>query len=67
MGAQKLGLSCDECVVFEDADAGIVAAHAAGMKAVGIGTAANLPDADYLIADLSEMNLDLLKQIYGKG
>ncbi|NOU36966.1 MAG: beta-phosphoglucomutase [Kiritimatiellaceae bacterium] len=67
IGAQKLGLACDECVVFEDADAGIVAAHAAGMKAVGIGTAANLPDADYLIADLSEMNLDLLKKIYGKG
>ncbi len=66
IGAQKLGLTCDECVVFEDADAGIEAAHAAGMKAVGIGSSDNLPDADYLISDLSEMSIDLLKKIYSE-
>jgi len=64
IGAQKLGLACDECMVFEDADAGIEAAHAAGMKAVGIGSSDNLPDADYLISDLGEMSIDLLKKIY---
>ena len=64
IGARKLGLACDECIVFEDADAGIEAAHAAGMKAVGIGTADNLPDADYLASDLSEMNFEILKKIF---
>ncbi|MEI6133277.1 MAG: beta-phosphoglucomutase [Bacillota bacterium] len=64
IGAQKLGLQCDECVVFEDAEAGIEAAHAAGMIAVGIGEYANLPEADFLINDLSEMNVELIKMIY---
>lgn len=37
VAAERLGLKPDRCVVFEDAAAGIQAAHAGGMKAVGIG------------------------------
>ncbi|KRV46588.1 HAD family hydrolase [Wenjunlia vitaminophila] len=36
-GAAELGFSPQECVVFEDAPAGIAAAHAAGMRVVGVG------------------------------
>jgi len=64
IGAQKLGLTCEECIVFEDAFSGIEAAHSAGMKAVGIGSKENLPNADYLIYDLGQMNLELLNRIF---
>lgn len=53
--AEALGIEPSNCVVFEDAEAGVEAAHRARMKAVGIGTPANLPDADYHIKDLSEL------------
>jgi beta-phosphoglucomutase len=48
-GAKALGLKNEECLVVEDAFAGIEAAHAAGMKAIGIGTKENLPNADYIL------------------
>jgi beta-phosphoglucomutase len=48
-GAESLGLQNGECLVVEDAFAGIEAAHAAGMKAIGIGTKQNLPNADYIL------------------
>ena len=44
--AEALGFLPDECVVFEDAEAGIEAAHNAGMKAIGIGSRNRLPQAD---------------------
>ena len=45
-GAKALSSAPEECIVFEDAAAGIEAAHAAGMAAVGIGDPAALPEAD---------------------
>ena len=45
-GAEELGLQASECVVFEDAEAGVAAAHNAGMIAIGIGSPENLPQAD---------------------
>jgi beta-phosphoglucomutase len=52
LGAEGLGVSPAECVVFEDAAAGVEAAKAAGMAAVGIGRAENLPRADLVIPGL---------------
>ena len=46
-GAVELGLPPQECVVFEDAVAGVQAAHAGGMQAVGIGSRQVLPEADF--------------------
>lgn len=45
-GAAALGVSPEDCIVFEDAVAGIQAAHAGGMAAVGIGSKETLPEAD---------------------
>lgn len=45
-GAEALGLANNECVVFEDAVAGIQAAHNAGMFGVGVGSPDLLPEAD---------------------
>lgn len=44
-----LGIGAEECVVVEDAYAGIDAARAAGMKSVGIGDASGYGKADYKI------------------
>jgi beta-phosphoglucomutase len=52
LGAEGLGVSPSECVVFEDAAAGVEAAKAAGMAAVGIGRAENLPRADLVVPGL---------------
>lgn len=48
-GARALGLAAAECCVFEDAIAGIEAAHRAGMKAVGVGAREHLAAADIVI------------------
>lgn len=48
-GAAALQVSNEGCVVFEDAYAGIQAAKAAGMYAVGIGRADVLSNADRVI------------------
>ena len=45
-GAQELGLAPADCVVFEDSQAGLEAARAGGMRAVGIGSPERLPQAE---------------------
>ncbi len=48
-GAKLLNLPPGQCVVFEDAVAGVEAAHRAGMKCVGIGSQDILIEADLII------------------
>ncbi len=36
LAAERLGVKASECFVFEDSSNGVIAAHAAGMKAIGI-------------------------------
>lgn len=54
-GAEALALPAADCVVFEDAKAGIEAAHNAGMLAVGIGSRDRLPDADIYLDGFAEI------------
>ncbi|MCR5454760.1 MAG: beta-phosphoglucomutase [Bacteroidales bacterium] len=60
-GAELLGVSPTECVVFEDAEAGVEAAHNAGMKAVGIGSADTLGKAELVIPNFVGFRLDKWK------
>ncbi len=55
-GAEALDLEYDACVVFEDAYAGVQAAKAAGMVAVGIGSVEVLKNADFVVKGLFEMS-----------
>ncbi len=51
-GAEEIGIPPAQCAVFEDAEAGVDAAHNAGMLAVGIGSRKRLPMADLNIPGL---------------
>ncbi len=54
LGAKLLGVSAEECVVFEDSTAGIQAAKRAGMGTVGIGKRKNLLEADMVLECVGE-------------
>jgi len=62
-GAEALGVDPAECVVFEDAIAGVEAAKNGGMKAVGVGSPEVLTDADLVINGLNEMSLEKLYKL----
>ena len=60
LGARELGVSPSDCVVFEDAEAGLQAARTAGMYAVGIGKADVLQSADYVVDGLRNFDVNML-------
>lgn len=60
MGAEATGALPSECVVFEDAQAGIEAAKAGGMFAIGLGDATILNKADIVYKSFEEFNLETL-------
>jgi beta-phosphoglucomutase len=53
--AGYLGVPAGECVVIEDAVAGVEAAHAAGMVAVSMGDAAEQGAGDHRIGEFAEL------------
>ena len=60
MGAKLLGMNPAECLVIEDAPAGIRAAHAGGMKAIGITStypASELQEADAVVQKLVQIKV----------
>jgi len=62
-GAEALNVMPADCVVFEDAIAGIEAAINGGMKAVGIGSPKVLTEADLVVSGLNEMSLEKLREL----
>jgi beta-phosphoglucomutase len=62
-GAQELNTDPSCCVVFEDAQAGIEAAIAGGMKCVGVGDPKMLAKADLVIPDLRKITIRKLKNL----
>jgi len=51
-GAENLGLSASECIVFEDAPSGVKAGVAAGARVIGIGKEVLESAADIVISTL---------------
>jgi sugar-phosphatase len=51
--AAQLGVAPADCVVFEDSAAGIAAARAAGMRAIGVGALAAAFGPDWTVPDLT--------------
>ncbi|MCZ6694880.1 MAG: beta-phosphoglucomutase [Bacteroidetes bacterium] len=62
--AQDLQVDPVDCVVFEDAKAGIEAAKNGGMFSIGVGSSSILGEADFVISSFDEMNINRL-QFYG--
>ncbi len=63
LAAKDIGVAPTECVVFEDALAGIQAANTAGMVSIGIGDASILTESQYNFNDFTEISTDFIKQL----
>jgi beta-phosphoglucomutase len=57
-GAEALGLAPEECLVFEDAEAGVEAAINGHMKCVGIGSKDVLGAADIVVDGLAALSVN---------
>ena len=60
-GAQLLGMKPEDCIVIEDAPAGIRAAHAAGIRVISLPSTyavEDLAEADYLVAGLAQIRVN---------
>jgi beta-phosphoglucomutase len=60
MGAEATNCKPADCVVFEDALAGVQAGKAGGMKVIGVGDSEILYEADFVIKGFEEMTIDRL-------
>lgn len=63
VAAKELNVKPEECVVFEDAIAGVQAAKNGNMKVIGIGDKTILKIADLVVNGLDEMTIEKLKRI----
>lgn len=63
LGAQRLGLKPEECVVVEDAPAGILSGLAAGCQVIAVNAPDDTPDldkVDLVLSSLTELQLQIL-------
>lgn len=58
--AEKMGLISEQCIVFEDAKAGIDAAQAANMLSVGIGPENRVGHADFRFDKVQDVDLEII-------
>ena len=63
IAAEKLGADPEDCIVVEDALAGIQAAKAAGMTTIAIGEPEILKGADYNLESTDELTIELVSQL----
>jgi len=61
--ASALKTSPSDCIVIEDAESGVEAAIRAGMKCVGIGSPRQLSKANLVVAKISDLTFEQLKQL----
>ncbi|MBZ2174433.1 HAD family phosphatase [Schnuerera sp. xch1] len=66
--ANKMNVDPSECLVIEDADNGVKAAKAAGMKCIGLDLGnsgnQNLSRADLVVKNFNELSLDIVKGLF---
>jgi len=65
LGAERVGVAPERCVVIEDAPAGVAAAHAAGMKCVAVVSTGRVRErlaaADLTVDSLRELNAESIR------
>ena len=62
--SMEMGITSKKCVVFEDSQAGIIAAKAAGMTAVAIGDKNDFANYDYCYPNFSSINTSELEMLF---
>lgn len=67
--AARLGVKAEECVVFEDATAGVTAGKRAGCKVVALTTSSprevlEQTEADLIIDNFNDISLDILRRLF---
>ncbi len=63
IAARDLKVAPTNCIVFEDALAGIEAANRAGMTSIGIGKKEVLTEARFVFRDFTEIKLEFIKEL----
>ena len=66
LAAKQLNVLPEECVVFEDAVAGVQAANAAKMMSIGIGDKNVLVEAQIIFTDFTEISTNFIKNLIEK-
>ena len=66
LAAKHLGVNAADCIVFEDAVAGVEAANAAKMISIGIGEKNILKEADYIFNDFTEISISFIQELIEK-
>jgi len=62
-GAERLGISTQDCLVIEDAVSGVAAAKAGGMRCLGVGDPEILAQADKVVPNLIGIDLPFLAEL----
>ena len=63
IGAKKLNVNPEDCIVIEDAIAGVQAANTANMLSIGIGDKNVLSEADYVFSDMVAITPNFIHKI----
>ena len=66
LAAKQLGVNATDCVVFEDAVAGVEAANAAKMISIGIGDKNILSEAQFNYNDFTEISVEFIQELIDK-
>jgi len=66
LAAKQLGADAKNCIVFEDAVAGIEAANVANMISIGIGDKNVLSKAQFNFKDFTEISTDFIQKLIEK-
>lgn len=67
--AKELGMEPANCVVIEDAVAGVEAAHAAGMRCIAVAgnrDLAGLRKAEFMVKSLTEIDVEDVRELFEK-
>ena len=66
IAAKKLNKDPNDCIVIEDAQAGIQAANNAHMLSIGVGDKKVLNEASFVLSNTSELTVDFVKELLDK-